>query len=550
MLNRHATNLSNVDTIVDMLEARARTHGDHLAVTVDGEGLTFGALCDDARWLAGRLAALGVGKDTRCALVLPTSLDFVRAVFGVQMAGGAPVAIDSSLSADRLVRRLDEIAPVLTISTSSRLSEIRGLARARVVTCAALASVSPCIGRTTHRATAADLAYLQFTSGSTGEPRAAQLSHRSLMAGLRAIEEAFDIGVRDVMASCTPLHYSPGIVRSVFGPVAFGCPAHLVPPSASGLLRWLELATSVSATITSAPDFAYRVAARTVPASRVNLQSLRIATSGGEAIRADTITAFERHFNLQRIVQAAYGLSEATLVVATCAPGSPMVVDDAGCVSCGPVVGGLEARIAGPDGRACAAGEEGEILVRGAAVFDGYFRDEASTASALRGGWLHTGDIGRMDRSGALYPRARGRALIKRAGASIAPREIEERVDALAGVMGSAAIGVPSHAGHTDRIVVVVEVDRHWDGEWSRLAVLVESTVRGAVGASIGGIVIVEPHLIPRGSSGKVRYADLQRLLLSGSLQRDALFVGQAGEPFANGSRSRLDTVYGQASSG
>ena len=515
--------LSEAGSAIDLLERRARDLPDRTAVGTASDTLTYAQLYDDARWLAKRLSARGLQHGSRCVLVLPSGLDFVRAVYAVQMTGAAPVAIDASLSRDTQQRRASLVDPALILASP----EWEAAAPSGTIAVASLASL-----RTASLDTEAplrgpeadDIAYLQFTSGSTGEPRAALIAHRSLLAGLAGIRDAHGIGPDDVMGSATPLHLSPGLVRTVFGPVAFGCPAFVAPPSASGL-SWLALLTAVRATVTSAPDFAFRTSARMVPSQHIDLRALRIATSGGEAVRADSIAAFEKRFGLARVVQPAYGLTEATLIVASCAPGSEVSVEPDGAVSCGHILNGLELRIIDTNGHECRAGESGEIAVRGAAVFSGYFADADSTAHALKaGGWLHTGDIGARREDGSLVPRARSRALLKRAGEGIAPREIEERLDRLAHVRASAVVAIAKAKGPGEQIVLVLEAGSRPDEGWRELAVAAQHAVADLVGTN-ASVVVVETAAIPRSGAGKVQYAELVRQLQSRSLQRDALFV-------------------------
>jgi acyl-coenzyme A synthetase/AMP-(fatty) acid ligase len=371
-----------------------------------------------------------------------------------------------------------------------------------------------------------DIAYLQLTSGTTGEPRAAAVSHRALSANLEAIREWFEMSPSDVMAAWIPLHYTPGLVRYVFGTVYVGCQSHLIRTSAMELGRWLNLIVRTGATITSAPDFAYRLAARTAPRGSFTLRTLRVATNGGETVRASSIDAFERAFGLSGVVQPAYGLAEATLIVTSRRPGDRIVVDETETVSCGQPLAGLEVRIADDDGQPCASGREGEIQVRGDAVFQGYYGDESQTGAVLRRGWLCTGDLGVLDEHGNLYPRARARALIKRAGAGLAPSEIEECVERLEDVVSSAAVGVARSDRCTEDLVVVVETSADLPARGPAIAERVTRAVIETIGMAPAQVVVVPPSSIPRASSGKILRVDLRRLLIDEAFLRKASFGG------------------------
>jgi long-chain acyl-CoA synthetase len=329
---------------------------------------------------------------------------------------------------------------------------------------------------------------------------------------------------QDIMVTWLPLHHAGGLVRFVFGAVRFGCVAHLIQPSVGHLSRWIEMMASVGATITSAPDFAYRVAARARVPADVNLR-LRLATSASESVRAATIAAFERRFGLDRVVQPGYGLTETTGLVTSAAPGEPLRTDAAGRVSCGPPLAGIELSIRGDDGGICAPGSEGEILVRSSTLFDGYFEAAAETDEALRSGWFHTGDVGTIDEAGHLYPRSRARAMIKRAGVTISPREIEEAVEQLDGVLGAAAVGVERNGSQTEAVVIVVVAGGQFGGGLSAFAARVEGAVSGAAGFVPDQVLVVPPSAIPRSSGGKVQYATLQCLVNERKFVDAALFA-------------------------
>jgi acyl-CoA synthetase (AMP-forming)/AMP-acid ligase II len=511
--------------ILDALSARARDMPDALAFAIEGERLSFAQLRDEARWLAGRLARAGVTPGSRVALLLPTGLDFVRAVYAAQMLGGVPAAIDPALPAAGHLRRLAALEPAVTLTTASLAAAATHPAAGTVTTLDALARAP---GRPDVRldGRGEPIAYLQFTSGSTGEPRAAIVGHEGLAAHLGAIQERFELSPSDVAASWVPLHGSTGLVRYVFGTVWFGCSCHLVRPSAVRLGRWLSLLTEARATVTGAPDFAYRLAARSAPAAGIDLGRLRLATNGGEAVRATTVERFEHRFGLRHVVQPAYGLSEATLIVASGAPGDPLAIDETGAVCCGRPLGNVDVRIVDAAGCPSPPLVEGEVQVRGPAVFRGYFRDPEGTSRALSGEWLCTGDIGVLDASGRLYVRSRVRALIKRAGAGIAPREIEEQVELIDGVLGAAALGVPREDAATEDVLVVVESRTVARDAASRLAAQVEHGVTAVIGGAPWRVIVTEEGAIPRTAAGKVRYAELRRLAGDRAFLDAALFSG------------------------
>ncbi len=277
------------------------------------------------------------------------------------------------------------------------------------------------------------------------------------------------------------------------------------------------------ATITGGPDFGYRIAARTVDPAGLDLSALRFATNGGEPARRSTIEHFEQRFGLSGVVRPGYGLAEATLGVTSLAAGEPLRTDDAGNLSCGRPFDGIEVKIVDAQGTTLPANRTGDILVRGVPVFSGYLNAETDTQQILCDGWLSTGDMGSLDDDGHLYVLGRSRALIKRAGAMIAPREIEEITDQIDGVRFSAAIGHrdPVRSGTEDVIVIAEVRTASFTSETSAppLARVIASEVTRAIGFSPKEVVLVSPRTIPRTPSGKIQYDELQRLYLTGKLE-------------------------------
>jgi acyl-CoA synthetase (AMP-forming)/AMP-acid ligase II len=495
-------------TSVELLSGRARRSPDALAFAVGEEAISYGALDADARRLAAALAARGLRAGDRCALALPTSLDFIRALFAAQSIGAVPVALDPSLSAERIARVVAGLrcADVLTPETLRAVSEAHGLP-----------------ARLPPPPRPDEPAFLQLTSGSTGQPRAAVILHSNLMAALRASLERLAVRDDDVLVTWVPLHHSVGLVRFVFGALYFGRPAHLVPPAVANLRAWLETAARVRATITGSPDFGYRVAAQTVDPRGLDLSALRLAACGGEAVQRATVERFERRFGLQGVVRPAYGLAESTMVVTILAPGEPLRYDASGEPSCGRPYPGIEIRIAGPDGRALPPGTRGEILVRGPTVFAGYFDDPEGTRETLRDGWLWTGDVGSLDADGHLYVAGRRRTLIKRAGAPVYPGEVEAAMLSLEVVTAAAAIGVPSRTltGSED-LAVVAELGARGDRDaLPDVAEQVAAAVARAIGFAPARVVLTRAGALPRTPSGKVAHGEVRKRLLDDSLDAD-----------------------------
>ncbi|MEO8034879.1 MAG: AMP-binding protein [Acidobacteriota bacterium] len=466
-------------TICSLLERRSREVPDALAFTFGSDSLTHRELREDAGRIAAALSHQGVAAGDRVPIILPAGLDIVRIFYALQRLGAIPSILDPNVPAPAIARRVAMLRPRLVITSMPDLG--------------CLAPLPPVPDHDDA------IAFLQLTSGTSAEARAAIVLQRNVIASLESARAMIQPEARDVLVGWVPPWHDLGLLRFVIAPLFFGLPCHLVEPAVRTIPRWLATIARVRGTISGAPDFAWRLATRLVDPKSADLSSLRFATNGGEPVRASTIDAFEERFGLHNVIRPGYGLAEATLGVTSLRSGERRRVDERGNVSCGLPLENVEVRIDGD--------VPGEIVVRGNAVFAGYFDEPAATAGTLRGGWLHTGDTGYLDRDGHLYVLGRERAMIKRGGAPLAPRELEEAAQSVSGVRVAAAIGVAREL--TEEIVVVVETDP----DASDVVRLVMEAVERALGFAPHRVVVAEPRTIPRTSNGKIRHAELRRQL-------------------------------------
>ncbi len=501
-----------------------------------GAALTSGELFSDARRIAAGLRAAGVLPGDRVAMLLPAGFDFVRGFAAVASAGAIPFGIPAEIAAETALSRASRGLPALLLTSEARREEllaardaaepfaIASLERLREAPGDAALTAPPPVDPVAP-------AFLQFTSGTTGEPRLAALPHRALDAWRGQTAGVIDNQREDVLVGWVPPWHVMGMVRFVLQPVFSECVAHLVPPKVATLGEWLETIERTRATFSSAPDFALRTAPRLLPARRLDLSSLRALVSGGEPVRLETIRAFESRFGLSGVVRPAYGLAEATLAVTALAPGEPLRVDGSGNVSCGRPLPGVELRIVDPSGREAAEGAPGEIQIRSAALFSGYFTAAGLDRSAVADGWLATGDVGRLGSAGELYVLGRRRNLLKHGGATYAPRELEEVAERVDGVWASAAIALTDAGRGTEVAVVVVEsapaAPLASDAP-AGLARAVAEEIRRALGLLPGEVLVVTPGTLPRTENGKLRHLELRRRLAAGELEGGALLFGRA----------------------
>lgn len=517
------------------LAARGRATPDALAFACGGERLSYGQLLHEASRLAAGLAAAGLEPRERVALVLPAGLDFVRGFAAVALANAVPFAIPPEISPALAMTRAQRGRPALVLATAAAIAGLTAAARDRafpVLAIERLAQPHPAsvASPAMHAIEPEEPAVLQLTSGTTGEPRFAVLSHRALATWRRQAAGPFLAGPDDILAGWVPPWHVMGLLRFVVFPVICGVETHLVPPAVRTLGSWLETTARVRATFTAASDFALRTAVRLVGRQTLDLSALRCVVTGGESVRASSIRAFEARFDLAGIVRPAYGLAEAMLAVTCARPGEPLAVDPAGNVSCGRPLPGVAVRIVDERGIERGPGEPGEIQVQSASLFSGYFDGEPGDTRLLADGWLATGDWGRLGPGGDLFVLGRRRNLLKHGGATIAPRELEEAAETVDGVAAAAALAL----GRSERgdpkasvVVIVVEASSPGDVKPDDLAREVAVAVRRAIGLLPGEVLVVEPRTLPRTGNGKLRHAELRRVLASETLPADCVLAGR-----------------------
>jgi acyl-CoA synthetase (AMP-forming)/AMP-acid ligase II len=331
---------------------------------------------------------------------------------------------------------------------------------------------------------------------------------RNVMAYLKTTRSNGFLTSTDVLVSWVPPWHDLGLVRFVIGSVFIGASCHIVESAIRTIPEWLQTISRVRGTYSATPDFAARLAVRMVDPDTVDLSSLRCMKLGAEPIRWSTIEQFERTFAVPGTVVPGYGLGEATLGVSEHLPGEHIPIDEHGNLSCGTANPELEVRA----GR---AGAPTEIMVRGETVFAGYFEAPEETRMTLRGGWLHTGDLGYTDECGRLFVLGRREGMIKHAGTAIAARELDEAAERALGVRIAAATAITSAEGK-ETIVVAVETDGSHEFTHEQIAAAVSKEIVVSVGFAPGHVSVLPRRTIPRTENGKIRYGRLRQMLEAG----------------------------------
>lgn len=512
-----------------------------------------------ARAIAGRVAA-SAGPGERAALLLPQGLDYAAAFLGCLYAGVIAVPLFSPElpgHGGRLAAVLADCEPACVLADAATAAGVeRFMAEQKLPPVPVVLVDRP--GETAQAALPErlepdDIAYLQYTSGSTRSPAGVVISHANVVANAR---QAIDAFAADAAGNTTvgwlPLFHDMGLVLSVAAPVVGGFPSVLMDPVAflEHPVRWLRLLAAYPGTISAAPNFAYDYCASRVDrdeAAELRLDRVKVLINGSEPVRPGTVDRFRDAFADAGLAPAAhcpaYGLAEATVFVTTDTFDAPPTVvacdplalsegrletvelpapDATRLVACG-TPAGQELRIAEPvTGAALQPGEVGEIMLRGPNIGLCYWKRNGLSEEVFgfrtpggedsEAGWLRTGDLGALH-DGLLYVTGRLKDLIIVDGRNHYPQDIEETVQSAVDLVRRdrlAAFCVPWTGTETDVLVVVAEHRRGAEPtEQDVLAALRTATaaVSARHGLRLAELLLIPPGSLPRTSSGKVARA-------------------------------------------
>ena len=519
----------------------------------------YAELRRDALAAADRFVARGIQPGQRVALIAETAAEFVALFFGALYAGiwPVPLPLPTSFGAkeayiDQLAVQLKSADPALLIYPPDLLmagtaAEASGVAK---VDWSSFFSeqADPAPRR---QARAQDIAYLQYSSGSTRFPHGVVITHHALLSNLAAHADSMHIGPGDRGVSWLPFYHDMGLVGCMLSMVANQMSVDYLKTEdfARRPLAWLDLITrNPQQSMSYSPTFGYDICARRISnqtdvTGRFDLSRWRVAGNGADMIRPDVMQDFVDTFApagfQARSFLPSYGLAEATLAVSVMPPGEGIVVELVeetllagggpgerdrpqryrAVVNCGKPVRGMEVAIRGDDGSTLGEREIGRVFCRGSSIMAGYFRDDEATEACLDEDlWLDTGDMGYMSDS-YLYIVGRAKDMIIINGKNHWPQDIEWAVEQLPGFKAGdiAAFAITGPSGEeTPAVLVHCRVsDPH---ERGRLRDLIRERVRAITGMNCV-IELVPPRSLPRTSSGKLSRAKARNLYLSGEIQ-------------------------------
>jgi fatty-acyl-CoA synthase len=553
--------LSSVEgrTLPQALEAAARTDAGYCFVSGGTDRWrSYAELRHASMRMAGSLREAGVRRGDLVALVLSDAEQFLIALFGVSIAGATPASLYPPSPTSDLPRYVERTATTLRASAARAVLTTRALTPALTAArplCPQLALVlavddldAPPLEPDREPALD-DIAFVQFTSGSTSSPKGVALTHANLWANIEAFGGSAGVATSadDVGVSWLPLSHDMGLVGMALGALYGGRPCVLLPPQAfvKRPADWLRAITRHGATVSFAPNFAYDLCVRRVKdLSGLDLSSWRVAGCGAEPIHAPTLAAFAEKFAPAGFRDTSflpcYGLAEhvlaATVARRECrpriehisadglAPGRVALVQaDRGrtvaLVSCGFALPGHELRIAGEDGRPLPEGHVGEIVLAGPSVMRGYYNQPALTAETIREGWLRTGDLGYLS-AGELFVCGRAKDLIIVNGRKYHPEDLEGVVDRIGGVRPGRVAAFGVRCGDADRVVIVVEPDGTTPPDG--LVGAVRREIADTFALAVDDVVLVRSGTINRTTSGKVQRAATRARYERGELGDEA----------------------------
>ena len=514
-------------TLIEMLETRADQTPDRVAFTFLRQTITYAKLWDGINCFASYLSQMGIKPGERVVLALPNSAEFFSGFYGVQRAGGIAVPLFPGSGPDRIFSIAELCGAGMIVAPSAipeiQLSQYKQMGAKRdlkVVTVSESLDSDP-DGKFPDTQPH-DIAFMQYTSGSTGNPKGIQLSHENLLTNIVQMIIGMEITAQDIFVSWLPVYHDMGLILKTMVPFYLGTLVHILPTDLRNVHAWLDTIQLTKGTFTAAPDFAYRLCLRHADPGNYDLSSLRVALNAAEPVRAQTLVDFEKDYNLEGVMVAGYGLAEATVGVSMWKPGSTPRVDARGFVSVGHPFPDIQAKIMGENG-VLSPGQVGEIAIKSAANSRGYFNNPEETESLfIDDGYLLTGDLGYLDEDGYLYIVSRKKNIIKRAGATISPREIQEVVDSLPGVRYSAAVGMDRGRLEGEQVFVFLEV---WKGHKQteealfELSLQIVAAIHKHMGFRPARVYLLKPKSIPMTYNGKIQHTRLKDQYLDGSLR-------------------------------
>lgn len=549
-------------TLLEVIDWHVHRQPDRIQIVHLGkqgeQPITCRDLTEASERVAAGLQTRGLEAGQSVAIMLPTCPEYFAVYLGILRAGGIPVPIYPPAhlaQVEEHVRRHVGIlcnAGAVLLVTIPEARVVARLLQAHVHSLRAVVSAQELLqsrdSLTPVPVSAQDVACIQYTSGSTGDPKGVVLTHANLLTNIRAMGQAIGLRPADVFVSWLPLYHDMGLIGAWLGTLYFGIPLVVMSPLTflARPIRWLQAIQAYCGTLSAAPNFAYELCVKKIgdeELAGLDLSSWRLAFNGAEMVWPETLTRFGSRFALygfhSEALTPVYGLAECSVGLAFPPPGRgplidrvqrdsftrtgravPAVPDQASAlsfVSCGRPLPGHELRIVDASGDELGERQEGRLEFRGASATRGYFNNPRATAQLFRDGWLDSGDTGYLA-AGEVFLTGRVKDIIIRGGRNIYPHEVEEAVGEIPGVRKGCVVvfGNPDPASGTERLVVLAEIRESGRHERQQLRETINAAVVEILGEPADQVVLAPPRTVLKTSSGKLRRAATRALFEAG----------------------------------
>jgi 1-acyl-sn-glycerol-3-phosphate acyltransferase len=539
----------DVGTLTEALRWHATRHAErvhvvHIAADGEEEAISYGALWGRAQSMAAALQRRDLVPGEAVAIMLPTCPEFFYSFFGILLAGGIPVPIYPPARLSQLEDHLRRHAAILRnagavlLVTTAEAKLAARLLRGQVEGLRAVIAASELEGDggTPVPARPEDIALLQYTSGSTGQPKGVVLTHANLLANIRSMGSAAAVSASDVFVSWLPLYHDMGLISAWLASLHYGL-RYVVMSPLSFLARperWLWTIHRHRGTLSGAPNFAYELCLRKIDEAALtglDLSSWRVAFNGAEPVSPDTVLRFAERaarYGLRReAIAPVYGLAECAVGLAyspnrgavidvirrepfvsrgQAIPAGPHEPDVLRFVACGRPLPGHEFRVVDAAGSELPERQEGRLEFRGPSTTQGYFRNPEATRKLFHGDWLDSGDYAYVV-DGEIYPTGRAKDIVIKGGRNIYPQELEAAVSNIPGIRkGNVAVfGSRDPRSGSERLVVVAETRETDPHTLARLREAIEGVTVDVLGMPPDEVVVSPNRIVLKTSSGKVR---------------------------------------------
>lgn len=560
---------SSTETLVELLILYGEKEPNRPHIYLQDEmgleqKITYGDLYQNAILVARGLRAKGLQRGETVAIMLPTSPEFFYAFMGILLAGGIPVPIYPPFRPDRigeyavreaLILKNAQVRILITFHKAEILSRllrvfIPGLKE--VLTVLDLTKMEGDFSLSAQEIESESAALIQYTSGSTSDPKGVLLTHFNLLSNIRAYGKAAEVKSDDVCVSWLPLYHDMGLIGSWLGSFYFGIPATILSPLIflNRPEQWLWSIHYHRATVSAGPNFAYELCTRKINEKDIqglDLSSWRLALNGAEAVNPETLRRFAKKFApygfKEETFLPVYGLAESSVALTFPPLNRKPKIDKIKrsdfeishralgltdekeafleFAACGVALESHKIRIVDDQNNELGERHVGNLQFQGPSSMQGYYRNPEATEKIHHSGWWETGDLAYMA-DGEIYITGRKKDIIIKAGRNYYPEEIELTAGQIPGVRKGcvAAFGVTDPKTGTEKLIVVVETRETQLKEKNKIREEILDRLSTALGVPPDHVILVEPNTIPKTSSGKLRRSSCKQDYIDGKIGR------------------------------